>query len=72
MLGRHFLPEVEGGDEFADRRVLHGGVGVSAPEGFDGLRAKRGVDGATIKSAALGSYMMKLDDGLQFRVERLK
>lgn len=34
--------------------------------------AKRGVDSATIKSAALGSFMMKLDDGLQFRVERLK
>ncbi|HIG23662.1 MAG TPA: hypothetical protein EYG02_07265 [Henriciella marina] len=34
--------------------------------------AKRGVDNATIKSAALGSYMMKLDDGLQFRAKRLK
>ena len=34
--------------------------------------AKRGVDTATIKSAALGSYMMKLDDGLQFRAKRLK
>ena len=34
--------------------------------------AKRGVEEATIKSAALGSYMMKFDDGVLFRVERVK
>lgn len=34
--------------------------------------AKRGVENATIKSAALGSYMMKFDDGVLFRVERVK
>lgn len=34
--------------------------------------AKRGVDNATVKSAALGSYMMKFDDGVLFRVERVK
>lgn len=33
---------------------------------------KRGVDEATIKSAALGSYMMKFDNGVLFRVERVK
>lgn len=33
---------------------------------------KRGVDEATIKSAALGSYMMKFDDGVLFRVERVR
>ncbi|WP_300395725.1 hypothetical protein [Henriciella sp.] len=33
---------------------------------------KRGVEEATIKSAALGSYMMKFDDGVLFRVERVR
>ena len=34
--------------------------------------AKRGVNEATIKSAALGSYMMKFDRGVLVRVERVK
>ena len=34
--------------------------------------SKLGVDEATIKSAALGSYRMKLDNGVFFRVKRIE
>ena len=33
---------------------------------------KRGVETATIKTASLGSYMMKLDKGVFFRVRRIQ
>ena len=33
---------------------------------------KVGVDNATVRSAALGSFMMKLDDGVLFRVRRIE
>ncbi|WP_143435515.1 hypothetical protein [Henriciella aquimarina] len=33
---------------------------------------KRGVETATVKSAALGSYRMQLDDGVFFRVKRIQ
>ncbi|MEO1643267.1 MAG: hypothetical protein AAFR74_08020, partial [Pseudomonadota bacterium] len=33
---------------------------------------RKGVDEATIKQAALGSFMMKLDGGVAFRVKRVQ